>query len=326
MKPLVVATVATVALSVLASGCLDPLVEDDPPLARFVLPPGSTVPSIDDDTVLSRQLASNDGVGDIVPLLSGFAEGAAVSYWDFGPVPTSAEPVYVLGRFTDGGFERVDHNTIIDVIPGDAGYTPYWTVYTIEVTSAYNGELVVSAEGIDEAERMGLVRAPIVQPFAVNCPAVSSDVRVDVGGDTVGPNATFYWRGVTVPYFDFGVMPVTGTSRVPVAPMYQLRREGSEPLSEPVRGIDMTGDGDIFDTNNLFGHGAGDETSPLCQTVEIVVPSTYGSIDTYADDTAADFKTATDVVDGEPVAGAVIAIEATEDFRNCVMQREPGGL
>ncbi|HTM22520.1 MAG TPA: hypothetical protein VL172_18490, partial [Kofleriaceae bacterium] len=103
-------------------------------------------------------------------------------------------------------------------------------------------------------------------------------------------------------------------------------REGGEPLSEPARGVDMTGDGDLADSNDVFALPPGDAGgTPLCRTVSVTVPTDYGSSDTYADDGMADATDAGDLFDGDgvPIAGAVIAYQATDELRNCPFQVTP---
>lgn len=314
------ARIAAVVLGVALAGCLDPLVDDDVPPQGLVLPAGSTVDSALDDDRIAQQIADNDGVDGVVPLLSGFADGQLVHFWDFGPAPSIAAPIWVIVD-ADGNF--VNHNVVVDTIPGDAGYSPYWVVFTVQITDQYAGEIMPSIAAIREAERLGLVNAPERQELSVNCPTVGSDVSLDVGTGMPPqpPIKRFYWQGKKVPYYDFGLMPVEQGVVVPEVPVYVLRREGSEPLSEPVRGVDITGDADINDTNNLFSYPASHANySPLCRTVDVAVPATYSSIDTTGDETMADFMTAADVFNPAPVAGNVVAFEVTDQLWNCPQQ------
>jgi len=309
------------------SGCLDPLVDDDVPPQGLVLPAGTAVPNAHDDPEIDNQIAANDGVDGEVKLLSGFAHGQTVRYWNFGPTPSIAAPIFVL---IDGDGNFVDHNTVVETIPGDQGYSPYWAVFTVQVTDQYNGELLTSIAAIREAEELGLVHPPVRQDFAVNCPAVANGVTLDIGtGTPKEPDKWFYWQGQRIKYYDLGLMPLDQGVIVPDVPVYVLRREGGEPLSEPRRGIDITGDGDTVDTNDLFTNEpfeinpTTNALSPLCRTVYVAVPSTYGSIDTSGDESVADFRTATDVFNPDPVPGNVIAFEETNELWNCAQQPTP---
>ena len=108
---------------------------------------------------------------------------------------------------------------------------------------------------------------------------------------------------------------------------YRLHREGGEPLSEPFRGVDLTGDGDTADSNDVLDLPAGDPwPSPLCQRVEVAVPSTTASIDTSHDETIAELTAAAQLFAPGPVAGTVIGFQVTDDLRNCPVQKLEGGL
>jgi hypothetical protein len=263
-------------------------------------------------------------------LLSGFADGQAIHYWDFGEAPTFAAPIFALiRRDGDGAITPVSHRTIIEAIPGDPGYSPYWTVWFVEVTDKYAGEIIPSVAAMQEAERLGLVSAPVMQRFAVNCPAVSRDISLEVGAGNpaLAPPSTFYWQGKTVRYYDLGTLSVPDGVSVPESPRYVLRREGQEPLSEPVRGVDMTGDGDVKDSNDILERLPSDaDYTPQSRIVRVVVPQAYRSIDTSLDDSDADFRAASDLFNPDPVVGNVIAFDETTKLRNNPVQREAGAL
>lgn len=311
------------------AACLDPLVADDPGLGDQVLPAGTVVPPIADDARLAAQIAANDGVDGVVPRLTGFADGASIHTWDFGPAPSFAAPVYALMRRTAAGLEGVDHATIVDKLPGDQGYSPYWGVYVVVVTERYQGQIIPSVAAIDEAVRRGLVEPPEAQEFAVDCPIVGADVMLEVGGGNppLPPNGGFYVKGRYVPYYDFGRMPLIDRTIVPEARRYLLRREGAEPLNERVRGVDMTGDGDTHDSNDVFALTVGDPApTSLCRTTTVAVPTATASIDTTADETSADLRAADQLFAPGPVVGTVLAFEVTDELRHCVLQRQAGGL
>jgi hypothetical protein len=102
-----------------------------------------------------------------------------------------------------------------------------------------------------------------------------------------------------------------------------LRREGGEPLSEPARGVDMDGDGDTRDTNDLFAAANGDAGyTPLVSVVNVTVPADTKSIDTTQDQTKADLQSASDLFSsGAPVEGKVIAVQRTGELRNMPLQK-----
>src|SRR5512143_1283897 len=78
-----------------ASSCLGPQVSDTVSRPELILPAGSTVPSIY-DTDDGRLIAAHQGVSGTVPLLSGFAGGKPVRFWDFGAAPDHVAPLYRL--------------------------------------------------------------------------------------------------------------------------------------------------------------------------------------------------------------------------------------
>jgi hypothetical protein len=317
------------AAALVLAGCLDPLVGDEPGLRGLVLPAGSEVLSAHDDPTIERLIEDGDGVEGVVPLIHGFAAGQPVVYWDFGPSPDVAAPLFMLVREEEGALVPVDHPTIIDEIPGDPDYSPFWAVLTVKVTDRYDGELLTSFAAVQEAEQLGLIEPPQLQPRAVNCPAVARDVTLEVGGgaEPVAPAAHFFWRGMTVDYYDFGPFAVEPGERPAASPRYVLRREGGEPLSEIVRGVDITGDGDRNDTNDVFPARADqDGFSPLCRTVSVAVAAATMSIDSSGDETMAAISRATDLFDPDAVDGTVIAFDETEDLRNCPQQLQPGAL
>jgi hypothetical protein len=317
------------ALALLA-GCLDPEVSDEPGLPGLILPAGSDVPSVHDDRVIERQIEQNDGVEDELPLIHGFAGGRAIAYWDLGPAPDFAAPVFRLVREEAGGdLVPIDHPTIVDVIPGDVGYSPFRSILTVTVTDVYAGELLTSFAAVQEAERRGMVEAPRIQRRAINGPAVARDVSLEVGGDAepLAAPSRFFYKGMSVDHFDFGEFALEENTNVPTGPRYVLRREGGEPLSEVLRGVDITGDGDTNDTNDVFAGPPDDDAfTPLCQTVAVAVAAATDSIDDSGDETMAGIRAASDLFDPDAVPGTVVAFSATDDLRDCPQQREAGGL
>jgi len=304
-----------VAFAMLA-GCLGPQVSDDLAASGDIVPAGSTIPAIDGDD--AETIALHDNVDGVVPRLTGFAGGIQIHTWDFGPAPSFAAPIYMLMRDPGNGpHVRIDHPPIIGTIPGEAGYSPFWSVFEVQVTAAYAGELLTSSTSLEEAERDGLIEAPKPLGIAVNYPIVAADVRLDTGSGTPLPPAeTCYYEHHTVAYFDFGEVATASAVEIATSPRYVLRREGQEPLSEPSRGVDLDGDGDIVDTNDVFPA----TPTALCQRVDVVVVPAIGSIDTSHDDAIADLTSEAQLFDPGPVAGTVLAFTATTDLRDCPRQ------
>lgn len=315
--------VSALLLAAAASACLDPLVSDEPGLPGLILPRDAAVPSIHDDRGLERQIDLYDGVPGMVPLVNAFAEDVEIAYWDFGPAPSFAAPLFRLVRRTAGGaLEPVaEHPTIIESIPGQPGYSPFWAVLDVAVTDLYDGELLISFEAVQEAQRLGLVESPAARDPAVNCPVVAADVTLELGDGPAPRMGTAFWEGWRVDYYDFGEMAVERAAP-PVRPRYVLHRVGDEPVSEVLRGIDLNGDGDRNDTNDvLTGRPGLDDYSPLCETVEVAVVDETVLIDnTTADVPRSTVRAAADLVVGPDTTEAVAGIRATGELRNCPQQ------
>jgi len=318
-------------LAVILAGCLDPRVSDEVSQSGLILPASATVPSIY-DTAFGAQIDASSGIGGTVPLYTGFAGGRLVHFWDLGPSPEYPAPLFRLVRVDGTTTTAVAHPPIFSAIPGDAGYSPYWTVFEVPVTAAYAGELITSAAAMNEAQRQGLLGAPKQRPANVDCPVVGKDVKLEVdgGGDPIAATSVFYYKALQGRYFDFGATALAADNvTVPTTALYELRREGGDPLSEPVRGVDLDGDGDTHDTNDIFAAARGDAAwSPRCKIVSVTVPAATHSIDTNKDEARADFKAASDLFDSAsaPIPGVVLGLAATERELNCPQQSQPGGL
>jgi hypothetical protein len=138
-------------------------------------------------------------------LVSGWYRDRAVKYFDFGDNTklaagntVSAAPIYVFihGMKPDGkpDFVQGQHN-IVDVLPGEAGYSDLWQVMLVTVPSSYTPDSIKSKADLDAA------KLPITatQMF-VNCPIVPAGTTLE-GGKSL----TQGWaKGTQVFYPDFG--------------------------------------------------------------------------------------------------------------------------
>jgi hypothetical protein len=316
-------TMRLLAGVVVVAACLGPQVSDEVVTPGLILPSGTDVPSIYDNSKEARQIDDNDGVDGVVPLLSGFSGGAPVSFWDFGDAPSFAQPLYVFyKRNAQNELDPIAHFPVIGNVPGDPGYSPFWLKTVVEVTGAYNGEIFTSVLAIQAGVTAGLLQKPQRTGTFINCPVVGKDVLLDVGGATpMAPAGRFYYDGMVGAYFDFGPGTlIEDTVLVPEQNEYLLRREGGEPLSEPIRRADMDGDGDTRDTNDIFSG-----VTPLCHEVAVTVPAETSAIDTTKDQTLSGVRGEADLFDrnGEtiaPIAGKVVAWAVTERRWNCPVQ------
>lgn len=324
-----------VALALFAlAACVDPLVDDDVDQSALVLPSGAHVPQLADDPAALAALASK-----LPPSLRGtihangaFSEGTTVTWWDLGPAQPSPLPGYLLVREADDGdyladgrrFSPIEHPVIRSSIPGDLGYAPIWRVSLVPVTARYAGELLTSVDAVDAAVEAGLVEPPLRVPYARNAPVVLASTRLEVapGGALEAPTAAYY-KGRVIYTMPFGELFVPGGT-LPVGAQYQLRREGGEPISEVARGVDMTGDGDASDTNDLFAPGY----SPLVQMVDVVVAPDTEAIDSYRNDSESDLTSAAQLFDNDgrtPTATVVRSIHPTTTVFNRPSVKRPRG-
>jgi len=313
------------------SGCLGPQVSDVVSQPQLVLPAGADVPLIDNSDD-GPKIAANDGVDGTIPLLSGFVNGKPVHFWSFGPVPTHSSPLFRLVRVSGSTTTRLPHPQIFTSVPGDIGYSPYWFVFEVPVTDAYQGQLITSAAALNEAQTLGLVGAPKPRALNNDCPVVARDIRLEVGNGQppLAAQSIFYYEGFQGVYYDFGETALASDNvTVPTTDLYELKRQGGQILSEPVLGVDLDGDGDTKDTNDIFAAALGDAGwSPRCRIVEVTVPAGTSSIDTTRDETMADFEAASQLIGpgGTPIAGKALSVDPTDTVFNCLQQSAPGGM
>lgn len=307
---------------------------------QHILTAGASVPSVYDDSTLTDRIDSADGVDREVTRVSAFVHGERTWYWLFGEAAEQPMPAWVLcERTTDDGCEPVDHPYVIDALPGDEGYSPFGQVYWVPVTGKWHGELLTSREAIDEAVSEGLVEEPEKQLRFLHCPVVHPDVRVEVGPDEWVEPGPVYYRGQQARCFDFSATrpfgyTITLDELVIVRNVYVLTRDGeSAPLSEPMRMMDLTGDGDTNDSNQIFGVGLGDpDYTPLWRMVPVTVPAGYASIDTSMDELTADYTSSDDMFETDadyhitPIDGRVVDYELTDVLLDCPLQSASGSL
>lgn len=147
--------------------------------------------------------------GDMVKsLVSGWYRGEAVEYYDFGmhtpltdgeSVATAPIWVLVYDDMDKDGPEFVEgqHN-IVDVVPGDEGYSDLWKVMLVAVPRDYEADSIRSAADIDA------MAYPITETdMYVNCPIVPEGTTLE-GGE---PLVQGWYQGQEVYYPDFGLNP-----------------------------------------------------------------------------------------------------------------------
>jgi hypothetical protein len=103
-------------------------------------------------------------------LVVGWVNGEEVFYPDFGMNPATAVPIWVFitGMDSEGMPQFVEgQQNIIDLVPGDAGYSAFWQVNMVTVDDGYEPNSIRSAE---EVRASGFEVMPV--EMVVNCPVV----------------------------------------------------------------------------------------------------------------------------------------------------------
>jgi hypothetical protein len=236
-------------------------------------------PHVQDDPDFTANVAA---FSTSVAYLRGYAEGDPIWYWNVdGPNATFIAPMFQLVG-PDGPIGR----PIIDVIPGDTGYTPWWRTVTVRTTAKYAGEKIWSREAIDAGVRLGILEPPEPQREVKNCPVILRDATVPVDVDQTAEPTWGWYRNRRVHWIDFTdrLDVPTDVHEMPLFPVYVMQRiDQSAPIYEFVTGVDVTGDGDLDDTNNIFGSKpGGPRYSPLWYVVFVRTVADYPSIDTGA--------------------------------------------
>jgi hypothetical protein len=163
-------------------------------------------------------------------------DGSLVSYYNFDVMPLTPASIYVL--FKEGSSEPVaGQNNIVNVIPGDAGYSDFWNVVKVEVPSTYVANQITSYQQ--------LMAYPMTKTTVlVNCPVVPEGSTADVrynGNPDRGLHHGWY-KGKMVSYFNFSekALMLTVNSEVPVSPIFvtfNKNPDPNDPSSGPASGF-----------------------------------------------------------------------------------------
>jgi len=142
-------------------------------------------------------------------------DGAPVRYYNFDVMSTQPAPIFVL--FREGSTTPVSGQiNIVDVIPGDAGYSDFWQVNKVTVPADYVANTVTSLQDIvDDGYDVETT------DMIVNCPIVPEGSTADEGPGAAGLTMGWY-KDQVVFYFDFNEASITATSSgaVPTADIF----------------------------------------------------------------------------------------------------------
>jgi hypothetical protein len=141
------------------------------------------------------------------PLVQGWHDGEEVFYPDFGENPATTAPIWVLihGMNPDGTPDFVEgQQNIIDVVPGDPGYSDFWRVNMVTVPESYEPNSIRSAQGVIDAG-FEITQTDMV----VNCP-VTTVAGEPVAGGLPPSGSGPAGGGAGVSYWLIALMAATG--------------------------------------------------------------------------------------------------------------------
>jgi len=134
-------------------------------------------------------------------IASGFYKGRTVRYLDLGPVKLArGNKVAPIWAFTNGADGQ---RNIVDVAPGDSGYTPLWRVVMVTWSDGAERSVLRSAADVRQAAAAGEVTLDQTTTV-VNCPLLGFGQKKTLG----------FARGKTVSYLDFGPIKLARGNKV----------------------------------------------------------------------------------------------------------------
>ena len=150
--------------------------------------------------------ANGSDAAKALSLVSGWYRGRQVRYYDFGgggakltqgsSIAVAPIFAFIRGMKADGSPDLVaGQNNVIDVKPGDAGYSDLWQVALVTVPSDYKANAAKSRADITASG----YPLTVTQMF-VNCPVVAEATRLE-GGEKLVQG---WYKGQPVFYPDFG--------------------------------------------------------------------------------------------------------------------------
>lgn len=290
----------------------------------------------DADPALAEMIDANDSIDGVAVRWTAFANGERVRYWHLGRQTATPMIAYQPCVDDEGECVALEHPLVVDRVPGEEGYSPYLALHHLRVPSGWAGRLR-SFDEVDAVIASGAA-ADVATGTYVHCAIASSDAELDVGPDaTTTPDRAIWVRGMEARCFDVSrghERPLLSDGAMIVRNVYSLTREGeTDPIHEGRRMVDLTGDGDQLDSNNVLGVGLADgDYTPLWKVVRVTVPADYASIDTSMDDGVADYTRATDMFEIgpdytlTPIEGRVVSFEMSDVVFDCPIQSAEGQL
>lgn len=144
---------------------------------------------------------------------TGFYQGRTVRYLDFGAMKLArGNKVAPIWAFTNGASGQ---RNVIDVAPGDKGYTPLWQVVMVTWADDASPRVLRSAAAIRSAESAGEVSLQKTTTV-VNCPVLGFGQRQTLG----------FAKDELIAYLDLGPVKLRPGNRV--APIWAFTNGATE--------------------------------------------------------------------------------------------------
>ena len=132
---------------------------------------------------------------------AGFYKDRALRYLDLGPVKLArGNKVAPIWAFTNGAEGQ---RNVVDVAPGDRGYTPLWRVVMVTWSEGASARVLRSAADIRRAARAGEVSLEQTATV-VNCPVLGFGQKRTLG----------FAKGDAVAYLDLGPIKLARGNKV----------------------------------------------------------------------------------------------------------------
>jgi hypothetical protein len=272
---------AAIAGWALSASCLHPLADDTVDPAHFFGDPNidpATAPHVEDDPTFKTNVQQ---FSSAVAYLDGYADGQKIWYWNINGIQTNFISQFYEIQTPDG---KLVGRRIIDAIPGQTGYTPWWRRVILTTTSKYNKERIWSRDAVDAAIQAGLLEQAQITTEVYDCPVALRGTQIPVDlADTKATTEWVWYRNMRVDWIMFTnpIQVPEMVKEMPVFPVYVLKRvDQAQPIYELLDDTDLNGDGDLKDTNNVFASNIGGSRFSLYWYVSIVnVVPTYPSFD-----------------------------------------------
>ena len=190
---------------------------------------------------------SKSGFVTNAPLVAGFSKGEIAWYWLVGPTNSVFNPAYFF-NFQSGG-PVTGQYPIIDVKPGDTGYTHFWKVFNVTVSDNYVPNTIKSLPTLQRAQQSGLASITDSKKV-INAPLAARNVKITVvNGEPQFLQAWYRGQVTTMAVFETN-LPNSNVAQLSI--WLIQRHSDSCPLLEALCNKDLNHDSDIKDSNDLI--------------------------------------------------------------------------